>query len=150
MNQDRSRREQLLDAYLACWARLDKFLGKHGSADTPWLFDRFGWAEAFYTPFFGRFVFVDYYEQASLPDAPEFARVKAWRDACLAHPSAQQTCAEEVIKLYYDYARGAGNGALLDGRRRSSFAFEPDWRTRPWPPKDKYGPAATDEQLGLS
>ena len=53
------------------------------------------------------------------------------------------------MKLYYDYAKGAGNGALLPGRTKSSFAFEPHWRTRPWPPRDKYAVAATDAGLGL-
>ena len=57
---------------------------------------------------------------------------------------------EEIIKVYYDYARNAGNGALPEGRRVSSFVFEPSWRERPWPPRDKYGPGATDEQLGLT
>ena len=68
---------------------------------------------------------------------------------CLAHPAAQQVSEEEIVKFYYDYAKGAGNGALLPGRQRSSFVFEPDWRGRPWPPKDKYGHSATDEELGL-
>ena len=27
--------------------------------------------------------------------------------------------------------------------------FEPDWRERPWPPRDKYGHGATDDELGL-
>ena len=72
-----------------------------------------------------------------------------WRAACLAHPAAQQVSAEEVVKAYYDYARGSGNGALPEGRTRSSFVFEPNWRSRPWPPKDKYGPGATDAELGL-
>ena len=57
---------------------------------------------------------------------------------------------EEIVKLYYDYAKGAGNGALLPGRKRSSFSFEPHWRTRPWPPQDKYGHSASDAELGLS
>jgi len=63
----------------------------------------------------------------------------------VAHPAAQQVTKEEIVKVYYDYARGAGNGALLPGRDRSSFVFEPPWSSRPWPPKDKYAPAA----LGL-
>jgi hypothetical protein len=54
---------------------------------------------------------------------------------------------EQIVKLCYDYAKGAGNGALLPGRRRSSFTFEPDWRDRPWPPKNKYAHSATDEGL---
>jgi glutathione S-transferase len=27
--------------------------------------------------------------------------------------------------------------------------FEPDWRERPWPPKDKYDRIASDAELGL-
>jgi glutathione S-transferase len=53
------------------------------------------------------------------------------------------------VKLYYDYAKGAGNGALLPGRTLSSFTFSPDWRSRPWPPADKCQHAATDAELGL-
>jgi glutathione S-transferase len=40
-------------------------------------------------------------------------------------------------------------GGLLPGRTRSSFVFEPHWSKRPWPPRDKYGTSATDEELGL-
>ena len=84
-----------------------------------------------------------------MPDEARYARVRRWRDACLAHPAAQQVTREQIVKLYYDYTQGAGNGALLPGRAKSSFAFEPDWRDRPWPPKEKYALAATDAQLGL-
>ena len=69
--------------------------------------------------------------------------------ACIAHPAARQVSQEEIVKLYYDYAKGAGNGALLPGRSASSFTFEPHWRNRPWPPKDKYGHSATDAELGI-
>jgi glutathione S-transferase len=65
------------------------------------------------------------------------------------HPAAQQVTREQIIKLYYDYSKGAGNGTLLPGRSKSSFAFEPDWRVRPWPPKDKYGHSASDAELGM-
>jgi glutathione S-transferase len=54
-----------------------------------------------------------------------------------------------VVKLYYDYAKGAGNGALLPGRRYASLAVEPHWSTRHWPPRNKYEHAATDRELGL-
>ena len=77
-------------------------------------------------------------------------RLARWREACLSHPAAQQASREEIVKLYYDYAKGAGNGALLPGRSRSSFAFAPHWRDRPWPPADKYGHDATDAELGLA
>ena len=98
---------------------------------------------------FMRFWFVEYYEAFVLPDAPKYARVRRWIDACLKHPSAQQVSRDQIIKLYYDYSRNAGNGALLPGRKVSSFVFEPHWSKRPMPPAEKYGPAATDEQLGL-
>ena len=75
--------------------------------------------------------------------------MRRWVDACLAHPAAQQVTKEAIVKLYYDYAKGAGNGALLPGRRQSSFTLEPDWRARPWPPRDKYGHSASDAELGL-
>ena len=78
---------------------------------------------------------------------PNSPRVRRWRDACLAHPAAQQVSREEIVKLYYDYAWGAGNGALLPGRKRSSFVFEPHWKDRPWPPAGKTAPA-TDSALG--
>jgi hypothetical protein len=29
------------------------------------------------------------------------------------------------------------------------FVFEPDRRLRPWPSKQKYGPSASDAELGL-
>jgi glutathione S-transferase len=95
-----------------------------------------------------RFWFLEYYEGFDLPENG-FARVRRWRDACLEHPAAQQVTREEIVKLYYDYAKGAGNGALLPGRQRSSFVFEPHWRSRPWPPEDKYRVSASDAELGL-
>lgn len=148
MNQDPARRDDLVAGYIRTLEVLDAFLRRHSQGDGPWLFDRFGWAEAIYTPFFQRFAFVSYFEGVTVP--AHLDRVAAWWAACVEHPSAQQTSDEEVIKLYYDYARGAGNGALLPGRARSSFAFTPHWSERPMPPKDKYSPAASDETLGLA
>lgn len=148
MNQDRSARAKLHDDMLERYARLDAFLVKH-APEGPFLFERFGLAEAVYTPFFQRFWFLEYYEGFELPDEPRFARVRAWRDACLAHPAAQQVSREQIVKVYYDYALGAGNGALLPGRTKSSFAFDPPWQRRPWPPADKYDVRATDAALGL-
>lgn len=149
MNQDRARRDALAAALLEQYARLDDFLCRHARG-TPWLFEQFGWAEAVYTPLFVRYAFLGYYEGFELPEEARYARVRAWRDACLRHPAAQQVSPEEVVKLYHDYALGCGNGALPPGRTRSSFAFEPHWRTRPWPPRDKYGVPATDAALGLA
>lgn len=148
MNQDRARRDDLTQALLAQYAELDAFLCRHGG-DGPFLFERFGWAEVVYTPIFMRYGFLGYYEDFELPDDARYARVRAWRDACLAHPAAQQVSREQIVKLYYDYAQGAGNGALLPGRMRSSFVFEPHWRARPWPPRAKYGAPASDAALGL-
>ena len=148
MNQDPDAREGLRDKLLACYRDLDDFL-RAENPDGTFLFDDFGLVEAVFTPMFKRFWFLDYYEGFSLPDTDEYARVRKWRDACMAHPATDQVTEEEIVKLYYDYALGAGNGALPKGRSVSSFAFEPDWRGRPWPPRDKYGESATDAELGL-
>jgi glutathione S-transferase len=148
MNPSLERRDALHAQMLDEYAQLDDFLRQHAES-APFLFEDFGWAETVFTPLFMRFWFLDYYEGFELPSDERFARVREWREACLAHPAAQQVTKEQIVKLYYDYARGAGNGALLPGRRRSSFVFEPDWRERPWPPRDKYGYGATDDELGL-
>lgn len=148
MNQDPARRDALRDSMLAQYAGLDDFLSAH-APHGPFLFDSFGWAEAVFTPFFQRFWFLEYYEDFALPDDARTARVRCWIDACLAHPAAQQASREEIVKLYYDYAKGAGNGALLPGRAQSSFALEPHWRSRPWPSRNKYGHSASDAELGL-
>jgi len=102
-----------------------------------------------FTPLFMRFWSLDYYEECDLPDDSRYARVRKWRDACLAHPAAQQVSREEIVKLYYDYALGAGNGALVPNREVSSFVFDPHWQSRPWPPKAKYDVSASDRELGL-
>lgn len=147
LNQDPAQRDALERAYLAQVARIDDYL-RWRSPDGDFLFDRFGLAECAFTPLLQRFWFLDYYEGFALP-ADRFARFARWRDACLAHPAAQQVTFEQIIKSYYDYALGAGNGALLPGRAVSSFALSPDWRARPMPPRDKYRHRATDAELGL-
>ena len=146
MNQSREARQGLLDRVLRSYADLDDVL-RQWNPEGVFLFEEFGLAEAVFTPIFMRFWFLDYFEGFELP--AELTRVARWRKACLAHPAAQQVSREEIVKLYYDYALGAGNGALLAGRERSSFVFEPHWRERPWPPADKYGQKATDAELGL-
>lgn len=148
INQDAGKRDALRQAMLEQYTKLDGFLAQH-SPDGVYLFEQFGLAETVYTPLFMRFWFLGYYEDFELPREARYERVRRWRDACLAHSDAQQVTREEIVKLYYDYARGAGNGALLPGRRRSSFAFEPHWSKRPWPPRDNYRRSATDEELGL-
>lgn len=148
MNQDPARREALREDMLDQYAQLDAFLLEHASSG-PFLFEEFGWAEAVFTPFFQRFWFLEYYEDFTLPGDARYARVHAWVNACLSHPAARQTTLEEVVKLYYDYSKGAGNGALLPGRMKSSMSLTPDWRARPWPPRNKYEHSATDAELGL-
>lgn len=149
MNQDPGERENLRQGMLDQYARLNDFLVQHSPSGT-FLFEDFGLAETVYTPFFMRFWFLKYYEDFDLPEVDRYARVCRWREACLEHPAAQQVTKEQIVKLYYDYARGAGNGALLPGRTRSSFVFDPHWTSRPWPPRDKYRHDATDQELGLA
>lgn len=149
LNQDPERRDDHEQKMLDQYAQLDAFLREH-APQGPFLFGNFGWAEMVFTPLFMRFWFLEFYEDFTLPADECFERVRQWRDACLSNPAAQQVTREQIVKLYYDYARGAGNGGLLPGRTRSSFAFQPHWRDRPWPPADKYGPGASDSELGLS
>lgn len=148
MNQDRDRREEHNAKLLAHYRDINDFLMAH-NPDGTYLFDAFGLAEAVFTPVLKRFWFLDYYEDFALPDSADYARVRAWKDACLSHPAASQVTREEIVKLYYDYALGAGNGALVAGRSVSSFAFQPEWQRRPWPPRDKYAGTASDRDLGL-
>ena len=148
MNQDKAAQAGLRDRLLGLFREIDAFLMEH-NPDGVFLFEDFGFAEAVFTPVFMRFWFLDYFEGFDLPRDGGFERVRRWRDACLAHPAAQQVSREEIVKLYYDYALGAGNGALVPERTRSSFVFDPPWPERPWPPADKYGTRASDEALGL-
>jgi len=149
LSQDPARKNELAQRYLDQHRKLNDFLVRHGHPTEPWLFDRFGWAEAVFTPFFRRFAFVSWYDEVELPLTDDFARVRAWRDACLAHAAAQQVTDEEILKTYYDYTRGIGNGGVLPGRTVSSFAFTPHWKDRPVPPRGKSGPPLTDAELGL-
>ncbi len=148
MNHDPEQRDHIRQVMLDRYARLNDFLLEHNSSVT-FLLEDFGFAETVFTPFFMRFWFLEYYEDFDLPPDERHDRVRRWRDACLSHPAARQVTKEQIVKLYYDYAKGAGNGALLPGRDSSSFVFEPDWRERPWPPRDKYDHSATDHELGL-
>ena len=148
MNQDRDQRDELAEKLLSRYRDIDSFLRDH-SRDGPYLFDDFGLVEAVFTPMFKRFWFLEYYEDFQLPDTSDYQRVRVWKDACMSHPATQQVTKEEIVKLYYDYALGAGNGALIDGRAVSSFAFLPHWRDRPWPPQDKYAGTVSDKALGL-
>lgn len=147
-NQSLERRAKLMDALQAQYRQIDAFLLQH-APDSDFLFEQFGMAEVVFTPVFMRFWFLEYYEGWQLPETSEYQRVARWRDACLAHGAVKQVSREQIIKLYYDYSRGAVNGAVPSGRACSSMSFAPDWTVRPWPPRDKYGPAASDAELGL-
>ena len=146
LNRDRKLRDQHAQEMDAQYLRLDAFLQHYNPRGT-WLFDEFGWAEVAYTPMFKRLWFLEYYENYQIPDA--LTRVRRWRDACVAHPAAQRHSFEELMKLYYDYSQGGGNGRIPEGRKVSSFTLHPTWRARPMPPRDKWGSAASDQQLGL-
>lgn len=148
MNQNLEQRVTLKEGMLRQYEELNNFLVEY-SPNGPFLFEEFGWAETVFAPLFMRFWFLEYYEDFKLPVSNKFNRVQKWIDACISHKAVQQVTKEEIIKLYYDYAKGAGNGELLAGRTKSSFVFEPHWRTRPMPPKSKYEYSATDEELGL-
>lgn len=148
MNRDPAKTGVLRDKLLDHYRWFDGFLRAH-NPDGTYLFDDFGLAETVMTPLMMRFWFLDYYEDFALPGTGDFGRVRRWRDACLSHPAAQQVSYDQIVKLYYDYAIGAGNGALPEGRQRSSFVFEPHWRDRPMPPTDKYDRIAGDAELGL-
>ena len=147
MRQGPARRDAPRSALLKQYAPLDGFLLEHARAG-PWRFDAFGGAETVFTPLFMRLGFLEYCEDFGLPDVPAYARVRQGVDACVAHPAAQQVTRQEVVKLHHDDAKGAGNGALLPGRRQSPFALEPGWRGRPMPPKGKYGRSASDAEPG--
>jgi glutathione S-transferase len=148
MNQSLEQRGEFQEAMLDSYRNLNRFLERYATGDT-FLFNRFGWVEAIFTPMFMRFWFLEYYENFTLPNTEEFTRVAKWREACLAEPNAQQVSFDEIIKLYYDYAIGAGNGKLPEGRKVSSFNFTPHWQQRPMPPADKYNHRASDQELGL-
>ncbi|MDO7843386.1 glutathione S-transferase family protein [Sphingomonas immobilis] len=145
-NRDRAQDGHLRLAVDGQFARIDAAL-RHYATHGDFVFDRFGWAETVFTPVFKRLWFLEYYCDYTIP--AELARVAAWRAACLEHPAAQARSREEILKLYYDYSRGAGGGALVEGREVSSFTLDPHWSTRPMPPRDKWAPAASDRALGL-
>jgi glutathione S-transferase len=145
-NQDQAQREDCRLALDAQYERLDLFLRRYGGSGS-FLFEDFGWAEVVLTPIMKRLECLSYYEDYRIPDALD--RVSSWHAACLGHPAAQSRQVEEVLKLYYDYSRGVGGGALVPGRRKSSFTMDPHWSSRPLPPRNKWGNGATDAELGL-
>ncbi|QMU57069.1 MAG: glutathione S-transferase family protein [Boseongicola sp.] len=148
LNQDPEKREYWSGQILSVYRAMNSILRDYAPGKV-FFFDRFGWAEIVFTPLFQRFWFLEYYEGFELPEGTEFDRVQKWRAACLDEACAGQVSYEQIVKLYYDYAKGAGDGSAVGGREVSSFVFDPDWPERPMPPPDKYGVSATDADLGL-
>lgn len=139
MSQDDASQERRRQVALASWRWLDSFLTRHGQ-DGPWLFERFGIAEIAIAPFFMRYVLNSWFRAFELPEG-ELVRIRQLQTVCLAHPLVQETgmAEEDFIKLYADYARGYGNGAVPKGRKRSSF--DPAWplARRRMPPRGLRG-----------
>jgi glutathione S-transferase len=132
LNRDRSQRDALGREVDAQFKRLDSFLSYYSPEGTC-LFEDFGWAEVAFAPMFKRLWFLEYYENYVIP--PSLQRVQRWREACVTHPAvAGRHSFEELMKLYYDYSQGGGNGRIPEGRKISSFALIPNWQTRPMPP----------------
>ena len=147
LNRDPDKREECKEGVDAQYARLDDFLGYYAPKG-PFLFEDFGWAEVAFTPMFKRLWFLEYYEGYEIPQT--LKRVLAWREACLAHPAAQHRTHDDLMKLYYDYSQGGGNGRMPEGRQVSSFTIDVPLADRPMPPRDKWGHSATDAELGLA
>ena len=134
MNQDPARHGELTEAALESWRWLDAFLRRHATS-RQWLWHGFGLAEISAAPFFQRYCLLAHYRGFALPETAEFDRVRAWRDAALAQPLVQDTGMPDAdfIKLYEDYALGYGNGAVPEGRARSSFDPAVPLEDRPLP-----------------
>lgn len=149
MNQDKDIRTKLIEKLLECFSELNKFLLNYAKG-TVFLFERFGFSEAVFSPFFLRFkAFLKYFEDFDLPNTPEYSRVITWMNACLDDDVCAGVSEEEIVKAYYDYALGFGNGLIPAGRTKSSFSLFPSWKFRPMPPKAKYEESASDKDLGL-
>lgn len=140
LNQERAERSKLTDDALATWRWVSDFLDRH-NPDGTYLHDEDGFAlaEVNFAPFFMRYCLNDYYRAFRLPDEKAFARVRRFRDALLEHPVVKATgmSDEDFIKLYYDYSRGFGNGAVPPGSTHSSFDLGVPLRDRPMPPRSE-------------
>lgn len=134
MEQDDGRRakaqKQASADWLALEVLLERFDMQEGSVS-----GQFGMAELTYAPFFERYVLNDYYWGFQPSKQPGLARVQRWREAVLAHPAVTRTgiAPDDYIKLYEDYAYGCSNGAVPEGRARSSFDLSVPLAERPMP-----------------
>jgi glutathione S-transferase len=135
LNQDPARHAELMEKALAGWAWLDAFLMRH-NPDGTMLWEGFGMADLSVAPFFQRYCLNAHFRGFRLPETQQYARVRRWRDALLAHPLVIATgmADDDFIKLYADYALGHGNGAVPPGRERSSFDLSVPLAARPMPP----------------
>jgi glutathione S-transferase len=140
MNQDAAFDSELVEKALVTWRWANDFLQRHNPEGT-WLWDEFGMADLSYATFFQRYCLNEYYRSFHVPNTPAYQRVLRWRDAVLAHPLVQETGmpADDYVKLYEDYARGYGNGAVPPDRERSSFDRSVPLDLRKMPPRDVRG-----------
>jgi glutathione S-transferase len=134
MEQDDGRRAKAQKQASADWLALEALLERF-DAQGDSVFDEFGMAELTYAPFFERYVLNDHYWGFQPLNQPGLARVQRWRDAVLVHPAVKRTsiAPEDYIKLYEDYAYGCSNGAVPEGRTRSSFDLSVPLPDRPLP-----------------
>lgn len=136
MEQDNARREKSQKQAAADWLALESLLERFDARETgnPSVF---GIAELTFAPFFERYVLNAYYWEFDPAKQPGLPRVTRWREAILGHPSVKKTglAPEDYIKLYEDYAYGFSNGAIPDGRSRSSFDLSAPLSERPLPPR---------------
>jgi glutathione S-transferase len=133
--QDRSKDADLRLAAVETWRWLNDFLMRHNPSGT-WAFAEFGMADIHLAPFFARYCVPRYFRHFELPAGQDFARVRRWADACVAHEEVVATGMPEdhYIKLYYDHARGYRKGVLPAGEI-SAFDMSVSLQDRPLPPR---------------
>ncbi len=134
MEQDESRRDKVQKQAASDWTALEALLERF-DAQGDSVFGKFGVVELTYAPFFERYVLNGHYWGFQPLNQPGLARVQRWRDAVLAHPAVRRTsiAPTDYIKLYEDYAYGCSNGAVPEGRTRSSFDLSVPLSNRPMP-----------------
>jgi glutathione S-transferase len=110
---------------------------------------------------------ITFYHVPVCPFSQRLAKSRGGTALWILETSSGQILRESLILLQYvedvfpgpvlaesDPCRRAVEGLMsrmeadvgLQGYR---FVFEPDRRLRPWPSKQKYGPSASDAELGL-
>jgi glutathione S-transferase len=134
MEQDDSRRAKAQKQAAADWVVLEALLERF-DAQGESVFGEFGMAELSYAPFFERYVLNEHYWGFEPLEQPGLPRVQRWREAILTHPAVRKTgiAPADYIKLYEDYAYGCSNGAVPEGRTRSSFDLSAPLSERPMP-----------------